>query len=115
MKDVERRVEAEGLPDHPSYDGDSCCPYLLALISKGDIDGKMDVEPHTMRKGKINQTVDLTIVGDAVLPAALEKNQFDLIEKRAQLNDIRDDLIRIDVGGRGELKGKPSPIIFEHQ
>jgi hypothetical protein len=115
MKDVERRVETEGLLDHPSYDGDSCCPYLLVLISKGDIDGKMDVEPHTMRKGKVNQTADLTIVGDAVLPAALKKDQFDFIEKRTQPDDIGDDLVRIDVGGRGELKWKSSPIIFEHQ
>jgi hypothetical protein len=51
MKDVEGRVETEGLLDHLSYNGDPCCPHLLALMSKGDIDGKMDVEAHAMKKG----------------------------------------------------------------
>ena len=114
MKDVEGRVEVEGLLDHPSYDGDPCCPRLLALISEGDIDGKMDVEAHPMKEGKFDQMVDLSIVGDTVLTLALKKDQFDLIQKRTQPDNVRDDLIRIDVGGRRQLKGESSPIIFEY-
>jgi hypothetical protein len=115
MKDIERRVEAQGLLDHPSHDGGAPCPHLLAFIPKGDIDREMDVEPHPMTKGKFNQMVDLSIVGDTVLTLAFKKDQFDLIEKRTQPNDVRDDLVRVDIRGRGELKRKSSLIIFEHQ
>jgi hypothetical protein len=114
MKDVERRVEAESLLDYPSCDGDSCCPHLLALISEGDIDGKMDIKAHPMKEGKFDQMVNLSIVGDTVLTLALKKDQFNLIQKRTQPDNVRDDLIRIDVGGCRQLKGESSPIILEY-
>jgi hypothetical protein len=74
----------------------------------------MDVKAHPMKEGKFDQMVDLGIVGDTVLTLALKKDQFDLIQKRTQPDDIRDDLIRIDVRGRRQLKGESSPIIFEY-
>ena len=67
-----------------------------------------------MKKGKFDQMVDLNMVGDTVLIFVLKKDQFDLIEKRTQPDDIRDDLIWVDVRGRRQLKGKSSPIIFKH-
>ena len=75
----------------------------------------MYVEAQLVKVGEFYQIVDLGLVGDTALALALKKNQFDLIKGRSQLGHIRDDLIRIDVRGRCQLKGKSSPIISQHR
>jgi hypothetical protein len=87
---------------------------MVIFISKRYIEREMDIKAHLVKVGELDEVVNLGGVWDTVRLLALEKDQFDLIEKRTQLDDIRDNLIRIDVRGRRELKGKSSPIIFEH-
>jgi hypothetical protein len=88
---------------------------IVTFISKRYIEREMDIEAQLVKSGKFYEMANLDGVRNTVRPLALEKDQFDLIEKRTQLDDIRDDVVGIDVRGRRQLKGKSSPIIFEYQ
>jgi hypothetical protein len=88
---------------------------VVTFISKRYIEREMDIEAQLVKFGERYKMVNLDGVWITVRPLTLEKDQFDLVEKRTQPDDIGDDLVRIDVRSRGELKGKSSPIILEHQ
>jgi len=88
---------------------------IVTFISKRYIEREMDIEAQLVKFGKFYEMVNLDGVRNTVRPLTFEKDQFDLIEKRTQLDDIRYDLVRIDVRGCRQLKGKSSPIILEHQ
>jgi hypothetical protein len=90
-------------------------PDVVTFISKRYIEREMDIEAQPVKFGKFHEMVNLNGVRNTIRPLAFEKDQFDLVERRTQPDDIRNDLVRIDVRGCRQLKGKSSPIILEHQ
>ena len=88
---------------------------VVAFISKRDIKREMNIEAQLVKFGELYEMVNFGGVWNTFRPFAFKKDQFDLIEKRTQPDDIRNHLVRIDVRGRRELKGKSSPIIFEYR
>jgi hypothetical protein len=70
---------------------------IVTFISKRNIEREMDIEAQLVKFGKFDETVNLDGVRNTVRLLAFEKDQFDLVEKRTQPYDIRDDLVRIDV------------------
>jgi hypothetical protein len=88
---------------------------IITFISKRNIKREMDIEAQLMKFGKFYETVNLGGARNTIRPLTFEKDQFDLVEKRTQPDDIRNDSIRIDVRGCRQLKGESSPIILEHQ
>jgi len=87
---------------------------VVTFISKREIEREMDVETQPVTFGEFYEAVNLGGAWKTVRTLTLKKDQFYFIEKRSQSDDIGDDLIRIDVRGRREFKGKSSAIIFQH-
>jgi hypothetical protein len=88
---------------------------IVTFISKRYIEREMDIEAQPVKFGKFYETVNLDRARNTIRPLTFEKDQFDLIEKRTEPDDIRNDLVRIDVRGCRQLKGESSPIILERQ
>jgi hypothetical protein len=72
----------------------------------------MDVEVNPLLKTEVHQTSNLFLTGEVVLPVALKENQLDFIKKRGELCHVRDQMIRKDLRGRGQLKRKEPFIAF---
>jgi hypothetical protein len=114
MKRIDGWIQGEGPFNHCFHDRSSTSSDVVTFISKGYIEREMNIEAQIVTFGEFYKTVNVDGVRNTVRAFALEKDQFDLIEKRSQPDDIGDDLVRIDVRGRRKLKGKSSPIILEH-
>ncbi len=112
MESVERGFEAEGSFDYPFYNGNPFRPYLLTLVSKEDVDRKMDIKIYLLMEGDIYQGTELDIVGKITLALALKKNQFDFIKKWGEDSHIWENMIRIDIRSRGQFKWKYPFITF---
>jgi len=114
MKRIERWVQGKGPFNHCFRDRNPTGSDIVTFISKRYVEREMDIEAQPVKLGKLYEMVNLDGAQNTIRPLAFEKDQFDLVEKRTQPDDIRNDLVRKDVRGCRQLKGKSSPIILEH-
>jgi hypothetical protein len=72
---------------------------IITFISKRYIEREMNIKTQLVELGEFDEMVNLNRVWNAFRSLAFKKDQFNLVERRTQPDDIRDDLVRIDVRG----------------
>ena len=110
MKGIKRGLKGKRLTNYSLYHRDSSLPCFFILVSKEDIDRKMDIITYSLMKGDLSKGVDLLSFGNVVFLWAFEEHQLNLIKKRRKEGHIGDDFIRNNIGGRSQFKWPQPPM-----